>query len=194
MWEPTEMHGNQAELVVFVAILGLAVNIVGVIFFHEFKQTRAESRYENLYGITMGIIMDGSAQLGVVVSTWLTSWGWLHADPAIAMAIAIWIGYNVIPICARTGKVLLQTTPISIKDQLDKARREVQTLEGVLECKNEHFWTQSPGVFVGSLSVRVRADANEQTVLAKTKSLLSPWFHHLSIQVEKDDWHIPNSN
>jgi len=194
LFDPEEIHSNQAEAVIFVAFLGLAVNIVGVLFFHEFKQTRAESRYENLYGITIGIIVDGSTQLSVIISTWLTSWGWLLADPIVAIAIALWIGYNVVPICIRTGKVLLQTTPTTIKDQLDKARREVQTLEGVLECTNEHFWTQSPGVFVGSLSVRVRSDANEQAVLAKTRSLLSPWVSHLSIQVEKDDWVLPVAN
>jgi len=194
LFEPTEIHSNQAEAVVFVAFLGFAVNILGVIFFHEYKQTRAESRYENLYGITVGIIMDGSAQLSVIVSTWLTRWGWLFADPFVAFCIALWIGYNVVPICTRTGNVLLQTTPTSIKDQLDKARREVQTLEGVLECSNEHFWTQAPGVFVGSLVVRVRSDANEQAVLSKTRSLLSPWVSHLTIQVEKDDWKLPSTN
>jgi zinc transporter 5/7 len=194
LFEPEEIHSSQADKVVYVALLGLAVNIVGVIFFHEFKQTRSESRYENLYGISLGIVMDGSTQLGVILSTWLTQWGFLLADPILAIGIAIWLGYNVIPICTRTGKVLLQSTPTSIKDQLDKARREVQTLEGVLECTNEHFWTQSPGVFVGSLTVRVRADANEQSVAAKTRSLLSPWITHLTIQVEKNDWMLPVAN
>jgi len=189
--DPTEMHSDHAEAAIFVAVLGLAVNIIGVIFFHEFKQTRSESRYEHLYGISVGIIMDASTQLVVIASTFISRWGFLLADPLVSFGIAIWLGYNVFPICNRTGKVLLQTTPSSIKDQLDKARREVQTLEGVLECTNEHFWTQSPGVFVGSLSVRVRSDANEQVVLAKTRSLLSPWVSHLTIQVEKDDWMLP---
>ena len=85
-------------------------------------------------------------------------------------------------------RVLLQTTPSSISDQLDKVLREVSTLEGVLECRNEHFWTQSPGVFVGSLYVRVRSDAEEQSVLAKVHKLLDPLITHLTIQVEKEDF------
>ncbi len=62
------------------------------------------------------------------------------------------------------------------------------TTEGVLECRREHFWTQSPGIFVGSLVVRVRSDANEQTVLTRVANLLSPLITHLTVQVEKDDF------
>ena len=36
--------------------------------------------------------------------------------------------------------------------------------------RNEHFWTLTWGVLAGSLDVRVRRDANEQTVLAEVRS------------------------
>jgi heme-binding NEAT domain protein len=67
-----------------------------------------------------------------------------------------------------------------------------------LECKNEHFWTHAPGVFVGSLVVRVRGDANEETVLARVQNLFNPLVTHLTVQVEKDDfsniYHKQNSH
>lgn len=49
-----------------------------------------------------------------------------NADAFVAVGIVCLIMYNAIPICKRTGKVLLQTTPVTIKDQLDKALREVK--------------------------------------------------------------------
>ena len=39
---------------------------------------------------------------------------------------------------------------------------QASTLDGVLEFRNEHFWTLSFGRIAGSLHVRVRRDANEQ--------------------------------
>lgn len=60
-------------------------------------------------------------------------------------------------------------------------------MEGVLECSNEHFWTYAPGYFVGSLSVRVRSDANEQLVLSRVRALFEPLVTNLTIQIEKDE-------
>jgi Co/Zn/Cd efflux system component len=44
-------------------------------------------------------------------------------------------------------------------------------VEGVLECVDEHFWTLAPGMFVGTLTVRTRPDANEAQVLAKVQNV-----------------------
>lgn len=59
------------------------------------------------------------------------------------------------------------------------------TVEGVLEVYKTHFWTSSPGVFVGSLVVRVRGDADEQAVLKNVTNIFSPYIKNLTIQIEK---------
>jgi len=46
------------------------------------------------------------------------------------------------------GRILLQTTPSHIIGQLDKLLREACTLDGVLEFRNEHFWTLGFGKMV----------------------------------------------
>lgn len=74
---------------------------------------------------------------------------------------------------------------------LDKALREASTLDGVLELRNEHFWTIGFGSLVGSLYVRVRRDASEQLVLAHVTKRLHPFVKHLTVQVFKDDWVRP---
>jgi len=195
LFEPVQLQEAHRSGVIFVAMLAIAVNVVGGLFFREHAIARAEVRHaheENIYSILVHIGVDVVGNIGVVLSTILNSWGWLIADPLVAFGIVFLIIRNAIPICHRTGKVLLQTTPLSMKDQLDKALREAATLEGVLECRNPHFWTQSPGVFVGSLYVRVRSDANEQVVLSKVTNLFSPLVTHLTVQVEKDDWALPS--
>ncbi|VEL06839.1 unnamed protein product [Protopolystoma xenopodis] len=82
-----------------------------------------------------------------------------------------------------SGRILLQTTPTHLIGQLDKALREASTLDGVLELKSEHFWTVGFSHMAGSLTVRVRRDADEQLVLAHVTNQLSGLVQRLTVQV-----------
>ncbi len=67
-------------------------------------------------------------------------------------------------------------------------------MDGVLECTDEHYWTQSPNVVVGSLHVRVRNGADEQAILSTVYRIFSRYITHLTVQVDKDpplDWLLP---
>ncbi|XP_038073288.1 zinc transporter 6-A-like [Patiria miniata] len=110
------------------------------------------------------------------------------ADTLAAICIALMTFGTMLPMSIYTGTILLQTSPTHIIGQLDKSLREASTLDGVLEFRNEHFWTVSFGAIAGSLHVRVRRDANEQMVLAHVANKLSHLVSTLTIQVIKDDW------
>ncbi|KAE8601462.1 hypothetical protein XENTR_v10013677 [Xenopus tropicalis] len=69
-------------------------------------------------------------------------------DTASAIAIAVMTFGTMYPMSVYSGKVLLQTTPPHVIGQLDKLLREVSTLDGVLEVRNEHFWTLGFGTMV----------------------------------------------
>ncbi|KAK2921545.1 zinc transporter 6 [Channa argus] len=112
-------------------------------------------------------------------------------DTASAVAIALMTFGTMYPMSVYSGKVLLQTTPSHIIGQLDKLLREVSTLDGVLEVRNEHFWTVGFGSLAGSAHVRIRRDANEQLVLAHVSNRLLPLVSTLTIQIFKDDWTRP---
>ncbi|ESO92055.1 hypothetical protein LOTGIDRAFT_82870, partial [Lottia gigantea] len=110
------------------------------------------------------------------------------ADTWAAVGIAIMMFGTMAPMSIYTAKILLQTTPSHILGQLDKVLREASTLDGVLEFRQEHFWTLSFGSLAGSVQVRVRRDADEQLVLAHVYSRLSNLVSLLTIQIFKDDW------
>ncbi|XP_040906296.1 zinc transporter 6 [Toxotes jaculatrix] len=112
-------------------------------------------------------------------------------DTASAVAIALMTFGTMYPMSVYSGKVLLQTTPSHIIGQLDKLLREVSTLDGVLEVRNEHFWTVGFGSLAGSVHVRIRRDANEQLVLAHVTNRLLPLVSTLTVQIFKDDWTRP---
>ncbi|KAG8230995.1 hypothetical protein J437_LFUL010011 [Ladona fulva] len=109
-------------------------------------------------------------------------------DSLAAMAIASMTCATLFPMSVYSGKVLLQTTPSHVVGQLDKCLRETLTIDGVLEFRNEHFWTLSFGKLAGSLHLRIRREANEQLVLAQVVTCLSHLVPVLTVQVFKDDW------
>eukprot|EP01119_Soliformovum_irregulare_P007216 TRINITY_DN19611_c0_g1_i1.p1 TRINITY_DN19611_c0_g1~~TRINITY_DN19611_c0_g1_i1.p1 ORF type:complete len:305 (-),score=64.34 TRINITY_DN19611_c0_g1_i1:56-970(-) len=188
-----EITTSYASSVVIVTIAGLCIRLAGIFLF---PSSRARSEGHSKEDLWLHAMTDTVASIAVVVSTYLTGSGVVLADPIVAMFIVGLIVYNAYPVCRKTSAVLLQTTPVSLKEQLDKAIREATTLEGVVECKNEHFWTHAPGIYVGSLYVRVRTDATEQqreAVLYKVRALFAPYIQYLTVQLEKDDWLLPGS-
>jgi len=133
-------------------------------------------------------LVTGLSALGVAATHYLVTAHELHgADPAIAMLISFITIATLLPMTIYTSKVLLQTTPSHLLSSLDKCLREASTLDGVLEFRNEHFWTLTWGVLAGSLDVRVRRDANEQTVLAEVTHRLSQHVAILNVQVCKEE-------
>jgi len=116
--------------------------------------------------------------------------GWYWADPVVSFFISGIILYNAIPICTSNGRVLLQSVPLTIKDLIEKNVRDANVIDGVLEIRRNktHFWTYSPGVFVGTVCVRVSSEANEQKIVQSINNIFSPFVKHLTIQVDKDDW------
>uniref|UniRef100_A0A674MWK4 Solute carrier family 30 member 6 n=1 Tax=Takifugu rubripes TaxID=31033 RepID=A0A674MWK4_TAKRU len=117
-------------------------------------------------------------------------------DTASAVAIALMTFGTMYPMSIYSGKVLLPHPPII--GQLDKLLREVSTLDGVLEVRNEHFWTVGFGSLVcdrvrllGLAHVRIRRDANEQLVLAHVTNRLLPLGSTTDGPDFKDDWMRP---
>jgi Co/Zn/Cd efflux system component len=107
--------------------------------------------------------------------------GWESIDAVVALLIATLLCVTVWPICKYHGLILLQAMPDNKHGEIEKLLREVRdarairtipcsrsggrqiaTLDGVLEVREEHFWLHTYSTVVGTLHVRVRRDANEQ--------------------------------
>jgi len=183
--------------VMVLTVLGFLVNVFAVVVFHKHTLMRSESkRAQESLRISkfQRIMIDSLSYFCVLLSALLVDWGWRIADPIAAAIISVLVLFTALPLAKDTGRVLLQATPLKDKDTLYKLLREAQTEQGVLDITNEHFWTQSPGVVVGSVQARVRSDANEQHVLNRISKLFAPYVSHLTVQIEKDDWVLNSQN
>ena len=125
------------------------------------------------------------------------------ADLIGAAAISVIVFITIIPLAYYSGCILLQATPDDLCVKLDTIRSELTTMEGtfftffkrnkfltkfweklkgVLEVKNEHFWSTGFNQTAGSLQVRVSRNSNEQKVLAMIVLKLFPIVPKCSIQ------------
>ncbi|KAH3744306.1 Cation efflux family protein [Pelomyxa schiedti] len=188
-------------------VVSLCVDVVGAFLFH--KQVRnlnlsvkgINTKREPLIGYQMASHEDtfllvffhalGHAfrNAGIILSyVMATTWGWQLADPLMSLFISLILVVTTIPVVIKHGKLLLQITPSTIYPKIYDATQAASMVEGVLEIRNEHFWTLSPGIYVGSLCVRVRSDASEEKIRQQIRGLYQNWLTHLTIEIDKDVW------
>ncbi|GAM26117.1 hypothetical protein SAMD00019534_092920 [Acytostelium subglobosum LB1] len=187
--EPPHIHNHGR--VISLAFVSLLINITGILFFrkHSVMNEKGRARHENFMTITSHIFADSCTSVGVIFSALLGSTlGIEISDSLISIIIACIIVYDVLPICLRTGKVLLQTTPQPLVAQLNSACRETESIGGVLALKDKHFWTQAHGSYVGSIHVVVKDDCDEQQILKSVRDNFN-FIQNLTVQVEKEHDH-----
>lgn len=114
----------------------------------------------------------------------LEEFWWFDAVAALVLSFSVFS--TMMPLSSYTGRVLLQTTPPHVHNQIDRCISEASTVDGVLELRNLHFWQLDFSQIAGTVDVRVRRDANEQMVLALVTEKLHPVVHILTVQVLKD--------
>uniref|UniRef100_A0A914CLS9 Cation efflux protein transmembrane domain-containing protein n=1 Tax=Acrobeloides nanus TaxID=290746 RepID=A0A914CLS9_9BILA len=114
-------------------------------------------------------------------------------DSAVALVFAITVFTTMTPLTTYTGRILLQTTPPHVHNQIDRCISEASTVDGVLELKNAHFWQLDFNSIAGTVDVRVRRDADDQMVLSLVTEKLCSVINVLTIQVVKDVTTVWNS-
>lgn len=130
---------------------------------------------------------DALSSLFLVISAFAAPHiGFVTADVLQALASAAVTLNIVVPLAAATADCLLQAVPASAALALERARRDVMGIDGVLEVTSQHYWLQAPGHGVCTIALRVRNDAVEGVVLAAARRAYENVAIDLTVQVEKD--------
>jgi len=188
-------HIEHMERLLLISVLGLLVNLVGVVFFHEFHAGHGvgagcadgccdiDATAANMRGVFLHILADTLGSVGVTVSSLLVKYkGWLMADPICSVFISALILLSVGPLLQQTMRILVQQAPTSH----DSTLGNVLNLPSVLGYRDPHFWTLAGSETVGSLRVLIDKDGREQEVLTETQKVFErAGIKHITIQVEK---------
>eukprot|EP00727_Mastigamoeba_balamuthi_P006092 m51a1_g2101 putative zinc transporter 5 (774) ;mRNA; r:1590816-1595155 len=137
------------------------------------KGSKHKHRDDNMHGVFLHVLADTLGSVGVIISSLLVEYYGLHiADPICSLCISVLIFVSVIPLLTTSAKVLLQCTPPAVLEDLPAIAQKIMTVDGVSACREIHVWKHSSALMIGTVSVNLRDDANEQRVLSMIQSIL----------------------
>ncbi len=165
-----------------VATLGLAANLV------VFALLRSGARESlNVEGAYLEVLADAVGSVGVIaaaIAIQLTGWGWV--DPAVGIAIGLWILPRTWRLGARAVRILVQAAPPGT--DLDAIEAALAGIEGVVDVHDLHVWTLTSDMDVASAHVMVRSGTDAHAVLDQARAVLRDGYHidHATLQIEPD--------
>lgn len=180
-----------SPMFVLISIIGLAIHLVGVIFFREYSHNikrilncgnngsgddTGSNEDMNLGGIFIHVVVDTMSSLGLLVSTICVQvYEYDICDPICSIAISVMTFRTVLPQMKRTLGILLQksTFPEDTVSAFQSRITEIAAAEAPgAVCTSLRIWTQTPGYVVATVRVEVPQSANEQHILAAITGFL----------------------
>lgn len=94
--------------------------------------------------------------------------------------------YCIWPLFRSSGLVLLQSVPVTELAPLDRARREILGINGVVEVLEQKYWVQTPGDFVLSARLKVKRNSNEDQILSEARATYNRIATNITIELDAD--------
>ena len=174
--------------VMAVALAGIGIN--------SFSAWMTKGGADHSHGNTGGmarravflhVMSDLASSIGVLMAgaiIWLTRWS--IADPAVSILIGGLIIYGSWGLVRESVDILLESVPPHI--DLDEVRNGLLAVSGTTEVHDLHVWCLASRQYALSAHAVVRAEADNDLVLAEMADVLEHKFkiHHMTVQLECD--------
>jgi cobalt-zinc-cadmium efflux system protein len=175
----------RSGLMLAVAALGLAANLVAVVMLHRARDENLNTRaaYLHILGDTLGSVGTIVAA-GIILTV-----GWLPADPLISVVIAVLILVSAVRLVGESADVLLEATPAHVS--LPDLQTAIGAVAGVADVHDVHVWTVSNGIVAMSAHATVPDPQRHQAALEEIcRTVREFGIQHVTIQMEKETaWH-----
>jgi cobalt-zinc-cadmium efflux system protein len=165
-----------------VAIVGLVANVVA------FGLLRDGSKASlNVRGAYLEVMSDLLGSLGVILAAvvlQVTGWEWV--DPAVGVAIGLFILPRAWRLGAQEVRILVQAAPAGT--DLAAIEAQLQAIDGVVDVHDLHVWTLTSEMDVASVHLMVRDGTDAHGVLDRARVVLRDGhgIGHATLQVEPD--------
>jgi len=122
-------------------------------------------------------VLIGAICIKVFQVTWI--------DPLLAIAIAIFIMYNILRNLKEPLRIILQHTPN--EQDLKELKHELEHLEGVHHLTNVHAWSLDGQQHVFSGCLKIQSPDNAALIKDKARKLIEKrGFHFITIEMDVD--------
>ena len=165
-----------------VAIIGLVANLAA------FALLRAGSKESlNVEGAYLEVLSDLVGSVGVIlaaVAIGLTDWAWI--DPAVGVAIGVFILPRTWRLGAQAVRILVQAAPPGL--DLDGLESTLRGLDGVVDVHDLHVWTLTSEMDVASVHLMVCKGTDTHAVLDRARVVMRDehGIDHATLQIEPD--------
>lgn len=172
----------ETTTMIFVALGGLVVNIVGLFALHADK-----AKNLNIRGAWLHVMSDALGSVGVIISGLLMYFfGLSNADSVASIIIASLIFYSAGRLVFETIDVLMEHTPAHIDPKAVK--QAILTINHAKRAHDLHIWSISSERVALSVHVELEQGENSDELLAAIQKMLAQQFsiEHTTIQIEKE--------
>ena len=191
LWEAYQRYLHppavQTGWMLLIAVIGLAVNVVGIVLLRE-----GAGESLNVRGAYFEVLSDTLSSVGVIVAAIvMATTGWYYADPLISAAIGLFILPRTWALLRDVTNILLEATPADV--DVVRVYDAIRTTPGVRDVHDLHVWAITSGLNALSVHVRAASAVATDQILAAVHASLTPALnvHHLTVQVEPDGWVEP---
>lgn len=187
VWEAIRRLMNpkpvQGGVVMIVAAIGIAVNLVSALFF-----LRGREHDLNIQGAFLHLMSDAAVSLGVVLAGLgiaLTGWRWI--DPLVSLLVALVILFSTWGLLRDAFNLAMDAVPPSI--DLGAVRRYLSGLPGVRNVHDLHVWALSTTEPALTTHLIVEETQGQDALLSQIRRDLHDRFgiEHATLQLEQGD-------
>jgi cobalt-zinc-cadmium efflux system protein len=180
LMEPVPVMGTP---MLVIAVIGLLVNIAGVVILHGGDQENL-----NMRGAALHVMGDLLGSLAAIVAAGVILWtGWTPIDPLLSVLVALLILRGAWALVGRSWHVLMEGTPEGL--DIDRLSRELtDAVPGVADVHHVHAWSLTPDRPLITFHASLAAGADHDEVLRRLRRELAHRFdiEHSTIQLERD--------
>jgi cobalt-zinc-cadmium efflux system protein len=184
--EAARRWGDPPEVLVgpmlVVAVLGLVANLAA------FGLLRAGAKESlNVEGAYLEVLSDLVGSVGVIVAALViggTGWEWV--DPAVGVAIGVFILPRAWRLGAQALRILVQAAPPGL--DMAGLEADLRAVAGVVDVHDLHVWTLTSEMEVASAHLMVREGTDSHAVLDRAREVMrgEHGIDHATLQVEPD--------
>jgi cobalt-zinc-cadmium efflux system protein len=171
----------QSGLMLIVAVAGLLVNalVLRVIGGHDHNDVNTASARLHVLGDMLGSLA------AVAAALLIRYFGWLAADPALSIFVALLILGSAWKLLRHSAHILLEGTPDDVESAQVAAAIERDT--GIGGVHHVHIWQIAGGQRIATLHARVASGAEPGAALVAIQTVLRERFDiaHATIQIEQ---------
>ena len=177
--EPPDVAGLT---MLYVASLGLVVNILAFLILHSGDQENL-----NIRGAALHVLGDLLGSVAAIIAAITILWtGWMPIDPILSVLVALLILRSAWQLVKRSAHILLEGAPEWL-DVTDMQQKIIEAVPEVQEIHHVHVWGLTPQHPMLTMHVVLREIAADPTpVVRRIKDVLNSKFaiDHSTIEVE----------